>query len=348
MSDEPKTVIMYHQGCPDGWCALAIADLWLSRHNIQSATYMPVMAGKTDSAVEQLIREQQSDTIILSFDLSYFYEHAKKLLNYFPNARIYDHHTTTENCFIRPAHELREDFEKQQLIFKQRLIYDKTISGAMLAWNCFFPGNTAPQLVAYIQDKDLYLLELPKSREINAGLSETLITSPSDDKTLTRAGITAHAVREWSQYLLTDSWMATALLKGDVILAIMNRAIKRLYRGGAAHKINFSGNHYVAFVCNTGEYISELGEYIYTQTSDPENSKSYKYDFAVMWRYDHVRNVVYVSMRSRKDHDVDLSVIASSFEWITDGEKNRGGGHKSAAGFETNLELLFNWIGPRV
>jgi len=353
-----KLIVLYHQGCPDGWCALAIADQWLSRnpHRFTEIVYMPVLAGKTAFAVDQLIKENSPNTVIFSFDLSYFYGPAKKLLNYFPNARIYDHHTTTEDCFVKPMTESKEDFERQQEIFAGRLLYDKTISGAMLAWNCFYPHIPPPTLVKYIQDKDLYLFGLPNSREINAGLSETLTTSPSEDRNISKADATAYAVKEWSKYLLTDSWFETARLKGEVVISIMNRAIKRLYRGGSAHRIISFGKPYVAFVCNTGEYISELGEYIYSQTVyDPavravENSaKKYKHDYAVMWRYDHTRNVVYVSLRTRKEHDVDLAKICAEFEWKTDdGETNRGGGHKAAAGFETSLQTFFQWIGPRI
>ena len=47
---------------------------------------------------------------------------------------------------------------------------DMEKSGAMLAWEHWFPGQPAPPLIEYIQDKDLWLFKLPQSREVTAAL----------------------------------------------------------------------------------------------------------------------------------------------------------------------------------
>jgi len=379
---QPNIIIIYHQFCFDGWCAAAIANLYITRHFRQGPEfpkhiYMPVMAGKTDAAVDQLVAEQSNRSMILSYDLNFTYWGAKKLLNYFPSATIYDHHDTTEECFKRPISESFDEFIKTQALFKNRLIYDNTISGAMLAWNSLFPKQKAPALVEYVQDRDLWAWKLPNSREINTGLSEVLTTSPNDGSMtngikLSYEESTTRALNEWSKYLLTDSWLEDARLKGEMILKIQNRSIKRLYRDGAMHLIAdyTSGQKvlYKVYVCNTSMYISELGEYIYLQeeetgkraakkpsyasvvvnetpTSFP-GTKKYKYDYALMWRYDQQRSVVCVSMRARKDHPVNLATIASQFWWKDANEKEtKGGGHKPAAGFEISLTDFINYIG---
>lgn len=370
-------IILYHQYCPDGWCAAAVANLWITylekvANSVKKYIYMPVMAGKTDAAVEQLIANQTKDSLILSYDLSFTYWGAKKLLNYFPNAKIYDHHVSTEECFTRPISESFDEFTITQKMFKDHLIYDKKISGAMLAWNSLFPNKKAPALVEYVQDRDIWAWKLPNSREVNAGLSEVLTTSPNDGSTtngikLSYEESTLRALKEWSQYLLTDNWLDDARVKGDMILKIQNRSIKRLYRDGAMHLINdYSTGEkitYKVYICNTSMYISELGEYIYLQTlnetsntsneisnnsNESLNEKSkenYKYDYALMWRYDQTRSVVCVSMRARQDHSVDLAKIASQFTWRSNGKENTGGGHKPAAGFEIGLTEFFKYIG---
>ena len=48
--------------------------------------------------------------------------------------------------------------------------FDMNKSGAMLAWEHFFPNGKPPRLVEYVQDRDLWKYELPVSREIAAVL----------------------------------------------------------------------------------------------------------------------------------------------------------------------------------
>jgi oligoribonuclease NrnB/cAMP/cGMP phosphodiesterase (DHH superfamily) len=50
-------------------------------------------------------------------------------------------------------------------------IFDLDKSAAVLTWEHFFPGETVPRLLLYIQDYDLWKFELPNSREVAAGLS---------------------------------------------------------------------------------------------------------------------------------------------------------------------------------
>lgn len=48
--------------------------------------------------------------------------------------------------------------------------FDMEKSGAMLAWNYWFPDEPAPLLIQYIQDKDLWLFKLDNSSEVSAAL----------------------------------------------------------------------------------------------------------------------------------------------------------------------------------
>lgn len=51
-----------------------------------------------------------------------------------------------------------------------RVIFDMDRSGAMIAWNYFHPTSTAPELVRYVQDRDIWKFELPYSKEFSAAL----------------------------------------------------------------------------------------------------------------------------------------------------------------------------------
>jgi len=48
--------------------------------------------------------------------------------------------------------------------------FDMNRSGAMLAWDHFFPGQEPPMLLRHIEDRDLWLFQLDGTREIQANL----------------------------------------------------------------------------------------------------------------------------------------------------------------------------------
>ena len=50
--------------------------------------------------------------------------------------------------------------------------FDTTRSGAVLAWQHFHPGAPVPEILLYVEDRDLWLWQLAHSREINAALGE--------------------------------------------------------------------------------------------------------------------------------------------------------------------------------
>jgi oligoribonuclease NrnB/cAMP/cGMP phosphodiesterase (DHH superfamily) len=49
--------------------------------------------------------------------------------------------------------------------------FDMDRSGAMLAWNHFNPDRTPPDLIKYVQDRDLWKWELPNSEAYSIGLA---------------------------------------------------------------------------------------------------------------------------------------------------------------------------------
>ena len=51
-----------------------------------------------------------------------------------------------------------------------RIIFDMDHSGAVLTWKHCFPSDPVPELLLYIQDRDLWQWRLPLSREVTAAL----------------------------------------------------------------------------------------------------------------------------------------------------------------------------------
>ena len=54
--------------------------------------------------------------------------------------------------------------------------FDLSKSGARLAWEYFHPERAAPQLVDYIEDRDLWRWQVPRSKEFSAGLNTMPMT----------------------------------------------------------------------------------------------------------------------------------------------------------------------------
>lgn len=61
--------------------------------------------------------------------------------------------------------------ELSTLLSKADIHFDLKKCGAVLTWEYFFPEESIPEFLYYVQDRDLWQWKLPKSREINAAFS---------------------------------------------------------------------------------------------------------------------------------------------------------------------------------
>ena len=137
--------ILYHAGCADGFGAAYAA--WNEFGD--EAYYVPVQYSES-------IPKLSSDVSkVYIFDFSFDLATMEEFHNKYgvKNVILLDHHKTAldrlkgvPNCHIDLDH-----------------------SGAYLAWKHFNPnGNNVPNLIRYVQDRDLWLWKLPDSREISA------------------------------------------------------------------------------------------------------------------------------------------------------------------------------------
>ncbi len=147
---------IYHAGCPDGFGAAWAAQLaWGER-----GTYVP--RGHDDA-----VRAQEYDgAFVLFADIAppqsaylALAEHAAQLV-------VLDHHLSAQRRFeedpflaralAREGHQVRFDLEH---------------AGSVLAWQTLHPDEPLPELLAYVEDQDLWRWKLPQSREINAAIA---------------------------------------------------------------------------------------------------------------------------------------------------------------------------------
>lgn len=142
----PTAYVLYHENCSDGFTAAYIASLFLGT----SAVYVPMTYGR---ALPQL-----APRVPLYFvDFSLPRAELLALAEVHAAITILDHHAT--------AQEALRDIESEAPNI--HCTFDMEHSGAVLAWEHFFPGKPVPPIVAYVEDRDLWRWALPDSRAIS-------------------------------------------------------------------------------------------------------------------------------------------------------------------------------------
>lgn len=281
-----KTYVLYHAHCADGfgaafaaWCALG-----------PSAEYIPVQYGDPmppipDGARVFIVDFSYPDNARAREELCALAERT--------TLTVIDHHKTAQAAL-------------EGLPFA---IFDMEKSGAVLAWeyfraqpdpcSCFGP---VPELMEYIQDRDLWRWHLPGSPEVSAGLT-------LEPRTFAR----------WAEILnagghgISDLWHAgQTVLKRDqnLVASICAKAhVHALYAGGEGEECRTID----VIAVNTPVLQSEACHELLQRHPDQEIVGAY---FQKDWR------TRVWSLRSRPG--CDCSVIAKA---------NGGGGHAQASGF---------------
>lgn len=128
-----STVVFYHGKCPDGFGAALCA--WLKFGD--SAEYVPCAYGQDPGDVTG------KDVYILDF--SFEPEVLQRMDNVCRSLTLLDHHKTAQKKLMN-------------LVCKcGKLHFNLEKSGARLAWEHFFPGQEVPELIALIEDRDLWV-----------------------------------------------------------------------------------------------------------------------------------------------------------------------------------------------
>lgn len=141
---QKDTTVLYHAYCADGFGAAWAAWLKLG----DQATYTAVQHGAEPPDVPE------SHAVYL-LDFSYSRDTVVAMHERVRELHVLDHHQTAA----------------KELEGLDYAIFDNEKSGAVLAWQHFHPEEPVPELLRYVMDKDLWLFELPRSREVSAGLS---------------------------------------------------------------------------------------------------------------------------------------------------------------------------------
>ncbi|MBS6040795.1 MAG: phosphohydrolase [Pseudomonas sp.] len=169
---------IYHGNCADGFGAA-----WVVRKALgDQVEFVAGVYGQEPPDVEG------KDVIIVDF--SYKYEVMARMSWKAHSIIILDHHKSAAEDLGKfpPFHagvrldgrhadgtvalgwESAHSFMQMQNAPAIACCFDMNRSGAMLAWDHFFPGQEPPMLLRHIEDRDLWLFKLDGTREIQANL----------------------------------------------------------------------------------------------------------------------------------------------------------------------------------
>src|ERR1700733_15021453 len=157
-----KMIILFHQNCPDGWCAAYIAQ-----KKYPGATLVPLNHGLNDAQLGELFHTVfHQDVLMVDYSLR-TRELNDQMARVTKSFRMLDHHKTAQAALEGADYAT----------------FDMKRSGAGLAWDYLFgddaqreagiltfAGITRPWWVNYTEDQGLWNWALPNSHEINAFL----------------------------------------------------------------------------------------------------------------------------------------------------------------------------------
>lgn len=265
-----KVTVLYHANCPDGFGA---AWSFYNKYGL-NANYIPVKHGDPPPPIDG-----QNVFIV---DFSYSRDIMVEMHRKASGLIVLDHHKSAEK-------------ECSDLEFCH---FDMNHSGAYLAWQYLFGDeDEVPLLVRYIEDRDLWNWNLPKTEEV-------LSVVDSFDRTFNNWDALSNKLDS----IESDTWKEVVSI-GNGILSYKNSLIRQLMSN--AHSINILGESIPAI--NAPFFQSELAS---------ELSKGSPY--AAAYYFDGKRYKF--SLRSRESGR-DVSLIATEFG---------GGGHAAAAGFSVD------------
>lgn len=140
-----NTFVLYHAQCLDGftaaWCA------W-QKLGEDVTTYIPVKHGEPPP-------DLPNNSRVYLVDFAYPRQITLSLQAKSQELIILDHHKTAQ----------------EELLGLKFALFNLQKSGAMLAWEYWQGNKQPPDLVRYVQDRDLWLKQLPFTEEIHIALT---------------------------------------------------------------------------------------------------------------------------------------------------------------------------------
>lgn len=304
-----KPLVIYHADCTDGFGAAFAAWLKLG----YKAEYLPMQYGISNrKALDVCMQCSDREVYILDFSfprdvMEAIFQNAKRVV-------WLDHHRTAFEMWCSAERDFFEtDFDDDGSGY---ILLNNNKSGALLTWEYFHPGTEVPMLIKHIDDRDRWKFKLEGSKELHAALASYkpwgLDLFDHAREALRINGKDCYLFKEGAAILRAQDAHVKSMLK---------QARKCSIYVSNTVNADWCGNK-ISLALNTPMHMSEAGHELATTSGT----------FGLVW-YIRADNKVKCSLRSNGDYDV--SAIARAFG---------GGGHKNAAGFETDIQTLMGWL----
>ena len=326
-----KPLVIYHANCTDGFGAAFAAWLKLG----DEAEYLPMDYLKATNGVAEFHERVKIDcsigereVYILDFSLpkavmDWLFGHAKRVV-------WLDHHASVFKDWGVPLDDVADELTLGLVQPNDHtVVLDDTKSGAMLAWGYFHPGTEVPMLIQHIDDRDRWQFKMDGSKELHAAL----------------ASYRPWTFKQWRPFLSNTYWdnktqVELAIEEGTAILRAHNQHVQSVlkqaracviheattyegYESGPCGDISVYSDAPKGLAANAPAFLaSDLGHELANKSGT----------FGLVWHLDRDLKVR-CSLRSNGEYNV--SSIAKRFG---------GGGHRNAAGFETDIDTLMGWL----
>lgn len=283
-----RPLIIVHGDCFDGMGAAWVCQRYFTRHEHVEPEFFFAKYGPGQSPPDVTGRD------VIMFDFSYKRAILEEMKAAAGSLLVFDHHATA-----------KDDLEGLDYC-----VFDMDFSGAHLAWQYFFGDDDVPQLIKYIEDRDLWKFKLPQSKAINAAIGSYPMTLESFE--------TLHNI------LSTNSGWESIYTEGKALLRQQELyyqliAEQAIWRTLPKQFGPFEGTEVLVANCPY-QFASSVGNIL------AEKAIS---NIGICWFQRKDGNFQY---SIRGVGNVDVQAIAKAVG---------GGGHKLAAGFESK-ELYFN------
>ncbi len=150
-----RKICFYHAGCPDGFgAAWSVWRAWGD-----AGIYRP--RGHHD---EINAREFVGD-LVAFVDIAPDNDSLRALADVTGQVVVLDHHVSARDRFLGDP-SLVASLRNQG----HEIHYDMGHSGASMAWQYFHREEPVPELLAYVEDQDLWNWKLPESEAVNAAI----------------------------------------------------------------------------------------------------------------------------------------------------------------------------------
>lgn len=181
-----KRLVIYHGNCADGFTAA-----WVARKYFLEIQDMLGLDGFPEffAAVYGEAPPDVKDKTVYIVDFSYKSEVMKQIISEANRVVVLDHHQTAEADL--------KILEGQYALERYECTFDMKRSGAMIAWNYFYPDIDPPYMLERVQDRDLWKFKFDDTRPLNSYLFSKEYTWENWDKLMAKLNEESLIITMW-------------------------------------------------------------------------------------------------------------------------------------------------------